>query len=383
MNSGKSVATAILLAGLALTAVCGPSFGADPNVMTANVWAGVAGTGVDQVFGRVTLCVPGTSTCKQIGGLLIDTGSFGLRLFSQALPFPLPTETSGPDRVAECAAFGSLNTWGRVAIADVTMAGEPKISNLPIQIINHAWPAPGVGHANCGTRAPLAQSPQQQNFNGILGVGLLPADGTFTEYFACTVSSCTLIAPPAQSLQVQNPVAALSVDNNGVMLKLPPLPTTGAPMASGSLVFGINTRPNNAIPAGFKEYTADINLNFKTTYKGVSNSSSFLDSGSNGLFFDDPAIPQCFGWYCPGALLGLSAITTGADGHSSATESFLINNAMTLFWTGNSAFSDLGADFPGIFDWGLPFFFGRRVFVGIAGRSITGVTEPTPLWAFR
>jgi hypothetical protein len=263
------------------------------------------------------------------------------------------------------------------------MAGEPKISNLPIQIINHAWPAPGVGHAECGTSAPLAQSPQQQNFNGILGVGLLPADGTFTEYFACKSSSCALIFPPAQSLQVQNPVAALSTDNNGLMLRLPPVPVTGAPTASGSLVFGINTRANNQIPAGFKEYAADANLNFRTTYKGVPNSSSFLDSGSNGFFFQDATIPMCFGWYCPGALLGLSAKVTGADGHSSKTENFLINNAATLFMTGNSAFSDLGTDMPGVFDWGLPFFFGRRVFVGIGGRSISGIAEPTPFWAFR
>jgi hypothetical protein len=380
----RSIATATIIAALAMFASTPPSFGAAANVMVANVWTGPTGGGVNQVFGRVTVCIPGTSTCQQIGGLVIDTGSFGLRIFSQAFKFLLPSEMSGPDRVAECAAFGSANTWGRVAMADVIMAGEPKIHNLPIQVINHAWPVPGVGHANCGNGAPLAQNPQQFNFNGILGVGMLPADGDFTRYFACNSSSCTPASAPAQSLQVQNPVAMLSTDNNGVMLNLPPLASTGAWWASGRLVFGINTRPDNQIPARFKEFTADANLNFTTTYNGVPNPSSFLDSGSNGFFFDDPAIQTCLGgWYCPGDLMGFNATTTGSDGRSSTVESFLLDDATILFATGNSAFSDLGFDIPGIFDWGLPFFFGRRIFVAIAGKSVAGVSEPAPFWAFR
>jgi hypothetical protein len=53
--------------------------------------------------------------------------------------------------------------------------------------------------------------------------------------------------------------------------------------------------------------------------------------------------------------------------------------------TGNAAFFDLGANLGSgtFFDWGLPFFLGRRVFVGIAGKTISGVTESTPLWAYK
>ena len=96
--------------------------------MNVNVNHGITGNGVDQPFGGVQVCVPGSTTkCQIITGLLIDTGSYGLRIFSQALTIHLPSQTSGPDAIAECAFFGSLTTWGRVATADVTMGSEPTI----------------------------------------------------------------------------------------------------------------------------------------------------------------------------------------------------------------------------------------------------------------
>ena len=33
----------------------------------------------------VTVCTPGTSTCQTIDDILLDTGSFGLRIFKQVL----------------------------------------------------------------------------------------------------------------------------------------------------------------------------------------------------------------------------------------------------------------------------------------------------------
>jgi Protein of unknown function (DUF3443) len=48
--------------------------------------------------------------------------------------------------------------------------------------------------------------------------------------------------------------------------------------------------------------------------------------------------------------------------------------------TGNAAFNDLGGPNPGTFDWGMPFFFGRNVFVAIDGRQTPA--GPAPYWAY-
>ena len=44
------------------------------------------------------------------------------------------------------------------------------------------------------------------------------------------------------------------------------------------------------------------------------------------------------------------------------------------------AFDDLAGPDTGDFDWGLPFFFGRKTFVGIEGQSSPGGAGP--YWAY-
>ncbi len=386
LRSGRAFVA--IAAVLAVLGAAPPAFAAASNMMNANVNHGLTGNGVDQLFGAIKVCVPGSTTqCQIISGLLLDTGSFGLRIFAQALNIHLPVQTSGTDRIAECAFFGSLTTWGRVATADVTLAGEPTIPSLPVQIINPDFPFAGSGVANCSAAsgAQIARSPQQLNFNGILGVGLMQYDGSFTNYYTCSTTGCTLASQPLAD-QVQNPVALLPVDNNGVLLNFPLPPVSGAAKLTGQLIFGINTEANNQIPDTFKIYTADANLNFTTVFRGRPL-TGFIDSGSNGFFYDNPALPKCSGsvWYCPGALTGQQATNTGFDGLAKGQVNFDITNANNLFATDNAAFFDLGANAAGsdMFDWGLPFFLGRKVFVGIEGKSISGVSQSTPLWAYK
>jgi hypothetical protein len=54
---------------------------------------------------------------------------------------------------------------------------------------------------------------------------------------------------------------------------------------------------------------------------------------------------------------------------------FQVANTENLVQTGNAAFNNLGGDFS-IFDWGLPFFLGRTVFIGIEGQSSSLGTGP-------
>ena len=356
-----------------------------PNVMKAHVWAGAYGNYFNGPFTTVTICQPGTTNCERISGILIDTGSSGLRIFGQANHLALPTETAANGNpVAECMPFGTLSTWGRIAYADVRLGGEPVISNMPFQLINPNYKAMA---AVCKSGPPLAQSPAEVGYNGILGVGLWGPDcggvcATLgsqnpSMYFQCGGSRCA-VTPVAESQQTQNPVALLPVDNNGVVLKLPAIPFMGASTVTGRLVLGINTRPNNRM-AGASVYKTDGAGNIGTTYDNVAM-DGFLDSGSNALFFDNGSIPQCdpalaAGFYCPSGLLLLGAINSGRLGSASGEVFFNVANALGLAATGNKAFYDVGGTFGGnFFDFGLPFFFGRNVYTGIDGKLNSGVS---------
>lgn len=400
MRPGKVMVYAVaMVLAVATLGAARSGFAAANNVMTVNITHGITGFGVDQPFTEVTVCVPGTTKCQAIGSLLVDTGSFGLRLFSQALTVALPVQMSGGERIAECAEFGSATVWGRVATADVKLGNEPKIYNLPVQVINPNFPVAGGRPSSCQFGTPIASSPQQLGFHGILGVGLLQSDCPAcvsslpsNGYYACTATSCTNTTEPLAD-QVQNPVALLPSnpdngipDNNGVLLNLPLPPLNGALTWSGNLIFGINTQTNNQIPATFKIYTANSSLNFTTSFHNMTDLAGFIDSGSNGLFYPNPNLPICAGsiWYCPGSLLGQTATNTGSNGVASGPVVFDINNAYSLFLTGNAALPNLGGDLgSGIFDWGLPFFLGRKVFVGIEGMSTSGVSGTDPFWAYK
>jgi hypothetical protein len=176
------------------------------------------------------------------------------------------------------------------------------------------------------------------------------------------------------------------VDNNGVMVQLPGIPAGGSPSVNGSLVLGIGTQSNN-VPSGVTAYPADPQHGeFITTFNGTEYTGSFIDSGSNGLAFPSPSasqLPDCASpnsdWFCPSSTVSLSATNTGYSGSPSGTVSFQIGNFDTLTSSSNNAFDDIGGP-SGEFDWGLPFFFGRNVFVGLEGMGSSLGTGP--YWAY-
>src|SRR5208282_5282110 len=171
-------------------------------------------------------------------------------------------------------------------------------------------------------------------------------------------------------------------DNNGVLISLPSVGATGAATVSGSLIFGIGTQSNNGLGSA-KVYTTDSFGFFTATYNSVSYTQSFIDSGSNGYFFLDPttaSLPACMsviGFYCPTSSTNFTVTNTGNNG-TSAPVMFSIFSIETLLTNNPSftAFSNVGGPFAGAFDYGLPFFYGRSVFVGITGQTSPGGTGP-------
>jgi hypothetical protein len=308
-----------------------------------------------------------------IDNVQVDTGSQGLRLLASALPagFALPAVPAGTgsDIAGECAAFGTGYTWGAVRRADVKLAGEVAAA-LPIQLI--ADPAVPAAPSGCTGLGLAMNSPATLRSNGILGVGPFSADcgascvnaPLAAWYYACPASGCTASAQPLAQ-QVSNPVTGFATDNNGVLIDLPAVADSGASSVSGSLVFGIGSQANNAL-GGATVLRANSGTGYvrTTTSDGAVYSQSYLDSGSNALYFKSSALTRCGFWYCPAAPVSLGATIIGIDGVN-APVSFSVTGSQTLLATGNWAFDNLAGYNANAFGWGLPFFFGRRVFTAI------------------
>jgi len=335
----------------------------------------------------VTVCTPGTSTCRTVNDILLDTGSYGLRIFSTALTGVSPTQITNASggSLAECVQFGDgSELWGPVMTADVILGGEAAVQ-MPIQVVNAGF---GTLPTTCSSPD---DTPVKAGFNGILGVGLFAQDcGTGCRdianngmYYSVSGTTTTATTAPLAS-QVINPVAALSVDNNGVIVQLPTVATSGASSAVGSLILGIGTQTNN-VPSSATTYPSDQSAEFLTTYNGTSY-TSFLDTGSNGLFFPSTSLLSACtvsgysSWFCPSTTQSLTAVNAGYTGSPFGTISFTIGNAVTMFSSANAVFPALGGPMSGGFDWGLPFFLGRNVYVGIEGTTSTLGTGP--YWAY-
>ncbi|MGH7746129.1 MAG: DUF3443 family protein, partial [Candidatus Dormibacteria bacterium] len=370
------------------------------NVATLTVNGGPAGA-INTAFFTVTLCAPGSTTnCATIGGIEVDTGSFGLRVIASALPTgfaqSLPTQVAGSVPVVECAQFADGYSWGPVKNADVTISSETA-ANIPIHVMGDpAFPSATIP-ADCKSPVPNEEDTVSTfGANGILGVGPFiedcgsgcaapPQPGVFYPYFVCPPNgaACTHTTE-ALNLQVVNPVAFFASDNNGVIVELPST-ATGATSATGMLVFGIGTEGNNSLGSATVLTTDPVTGVITVNFNGTSYPMSFLDSGSNGNFFTDSALSVCAsgtagaGFYCSDAS-NLSAMLVGANGMQ-LTATFSINNATTLFSTypSGTVFPTLGGPVPGApqtFDFGLPFFYGRNVFTAIEGRNTPGGMGP-------
>ncbi|MBC7468027.1 MAG: DUF3443 domain-containing protein [Ramlibacter sp.] len=358
------------------------------NSLPITVDRGPDGASFNMPFVSVTVCIPGTAACRTVDRVLVDTGSNGLRLMASALGtgINLPAVANAATApVGECGQFTSGFTWGAVRRADVRLGGETA-AGIPVQVIGD----PGAAYASvpfaCSGTGANVSTVAALGANGILGVGTSRQDcgaacvasAAIGLYYSCPAGGCSGTTLPLES-QVVNPVVALAVDNNGLGITLPAVPIGGSTSLLGTLTFGLGTQANNQM-GNSTAYATNDRGNFTTVYKGTSYTSSFIDSGSNGLFFNDAGIPQCStGFFCPSTPLSLSALNVSANG-ASGTVDFIVERLPTA-GSGVIALHAAGtAGLPRTFDWGLPFFFGRTVFVGIGGAPTPRGNGP--FWAY-
>ncbi len=389
MRAIAAIASAAAVACGSGSSTPGSGSGDARNVQPIVVNSGINRNYPNGVFTSVTVCVPGTSNCQTVDNILVDTGSIGLRLVASgaaggALRLALPQQNAADGNpLAECTQFLDGYIWGPIRLADVTLAGE-QARNVPVQVVGESAFASQVPTTCTGTGLVEEDSVATLDANGILGVGEWRQDcgsactvGTDPNlYYSCSGSCAAVTA--SLTAQVQNPVWMFPTDNNGVIVQLPSIPAAGASSVSGSLVFGIGTTGNNGL-GNATVLTLDGYGNFTTAFAGGTYSASFIDTGSNGLFFPS-ILPVCADqkdFYCPSTPQSFTAVNSG--GARSAQVPFTIANFDTLA-SANFAFADVGGPNNGGFDWGLPFFFGRNVYVGIEGQSTPAGAGPYFAW---
>jgi hypothetical protein len=364
------------------------------NVVSVTVSAGPTGVNaINTLYTTVTVCVPGTSTCQTIDNIQVDTGSYGLRLLSQVLTLTLPVATAtGGGGLVECTEFVDGYSWGPVALVDLQVSGE-SASSVPVQLIGDSrYP---TAPSDCSGQAPTAENTVATfGANGILGIGPFAQDcGSYCAadipepipYYGCTTATSCIGTLVALSAQVQNPVTMFATDNNGTIITLPSVASAGAANVTGSLIFGIDTESNNA--SGTETVVPVSDTGYVTTvFDGQTLAESFVDSGSNATYFNDASITQCqtsggssadfSDFYCPSSPTTLTAAFVLSD-NSTVNATFEVVNADTA--------SDTVTAYPGLagtnpttssFDWGLPFFFGRRVANAIEGAATSVGTGP-------
>jgi hypothetical protein len=386
--SGSSVAL-VVSSGSALANALPVVIDAGPAALTNNHQAAA-----NTLFATVTICTPGsTNACQTIDHVQVDTGSVGVQILAEVLngsaaPTTLHDPASGSP-LLECVQFADGYTWGSMVIADVVIGGRT-VSKLPVHLIGDA--AAGSAPSTC-VSGPPENTVVQFGANGVLGVGNWLQDcGSYCVtnaptglYYVCPSQSCQPTTVALAS-QLQNPVALFASDNNGVLIQLPAVSPPGAPTLSGTLYFGINTRSNNSLGSAAL-FTLDGYGDLITVFGSTTMSSSFIDSGSNAYFFDS-SITACTskssaGFYCPASSTPESATIQGQNSVTRSV-SFTVDNADQLFAVTATAYPNLagtnsapnGQNSSTTFDWGLPFFFGRSVYVLFEQNTVNGTTGP-------
>jgi Protein of unknown function (DUF3443) len=361
------------------------------NVVTITVDGGPAAAAgqINHPYVSVKVCAAGSQgNCATIDHVLLDTGSSGLRLVRSVLAAQSLTLTPSTDAqgqtIEECVAFNGGQTWGPVALADVTLAGESALKGS-------GAPAP----ATCGANGSLINAVSAFGANGVLGLGVLTQDcgqacvapaTPLPFYYGCTAAGVCTAENIALAGQVANVAAMFTADNNGIVVNMPNLVNAnGDAVVQGELIFGLSTQSDNALPAaGLVVLGADSTGHFATNYNGSATAlPSLIDSGTDAYAFDDPTLAVCssgafIGYYCPAVPpQSVHAVNTGVgSNNASSTIDFAIADPNS-FVMGAAAFIQLAGG-PGStrFAWGMPFFYGRKVYFGFDQRTAGTFTGP-------
>jgi hypothetical protein len=357
---------------------------------------------INILYTTVTVCAPGTQTCQVIDHVQVDTGSSGLRLLSSVLtptlaaaltPVRTPSMAAG-HALIECTQFADGYSWGPVKTVDLKI-GTETASGIEVQVIGDpAYPA-SLAPTACtkGPNSTEENSVAAFGANGLIGMGFFIQDcgagctSDGSAYNDCTATACTGYAALLTE-QLPNPVSQFATDNNGVVIQLPTLPEAQNTAVNGVIVFGVGATAGS-LPGNVTVFQLNPgNATFTAHYNNTDLSSSFIDAGSNGWYFPNqaPMLATCPSpnttFYCPTPNGSAMLSTTIHDFFAStvlATVNFTVYDfsQLTNSTVAASGLAGLSStSLPNSFDFGLPFFFGKSVYVGFEGSTLGGQTGP-------
>ena len=387
------------------------------NVAAVVLDAGPSGlsngnTSFNEPFVTVTICAPGSTTnCQTIDHVELDTGSVGLRILKPVLnatllaALPVETDPAG-NPVGECYQYVASYAFGSVRQADFRIAGE-SVADMPFQLVADTGAFATVPSGCSSGAGAKVSTINDLDANAIIGIGATASDcgaicqsgeSSGATYYDCPSTGCVQViargaATVAPFQQLPNPVAAFATDNNGSIITLPAVAQAGAVSLNGTITFGIGTQPDNSLTATtlLTLTTSSSNLGpgyLTAAFNGKSYRQSYFDTGSSVYYFVDDSLVACpkgafYEFYCPASPTLLSLSVTGLNGVTASAD-FTLYNPMGLANTINVA-PGLGIDTDlvpsdnsgnGSFGFGLPFFFGRTIYIAIEGANASGTPGP-------
>lgn len=340
---------------------------------------------VDIPYTTVTICNPNTAQCIAVPHVLVDTGSFGLRILDSALTgLNLPPVTSSNIPLYECAYFINSFTFGAVVSGNIQLAGLTTTAPTSMQLIDSSGnngPCNTAGSSNSGSQQALGA-------NGIIGIGNLANDSLGASYY--TSQNWSQVATPSSNSSglVVNPVLQFSApNNNGILITMPNINPYGTCSAYGTLSIGLNSTNLSGLTLLGTDHYGNINASVPAPglYPGTTLTGSFIDSGSNEIFVDltlsqfnagsnsspnyvyQPANPTPINF----------TLSNPANSAQSFGSSFTVTNPSNAFNNNYNAIPDYaGPENAQILDLGFPYFYGHSIAYLISGQSAAAYTGP-------
>ncbi len=374
------------------------------NVVPLSVDSGYNGAAFNRPFITLTVCQPGTTTCQTIDHIIVDTGSTGLRINQSALNLSLPSIEYNSLSLYQCMQYGGGYGFGPAVTANVKIGGESAY-NIPMQIFIDNEEEQSLVPTSCTSGTSFADF-NAMGAHGIIGVNPYSnPDNTYTAggVYTCTSDlDCTEVSNPdaiPTKLNI-NPVAAFSQDNNGLILSLPNISTpTNGPVV-GTITFGLDTESNNTVSSTVTTVLGDPTATwpvgfFRSTTENIETRAIF-DSGTPTLDFYSATMAKCtesawVAFYCPepSPQAWASTINNYSGGAQTAISNSIVNYEL-IYPTGQGPsivpyIGEIANPLDDITIYGLPYFFGKSIYLGLKGDSESGVETPLgkgPSWGF-